>query len=663
MARRWTFGTDSFGTLVTALSPHLLDSKQLQVAENVSRDVAGQLSPSATDLTIHTTGVDIYGMRVVRYGGSTHVIYASPYYLFVDGVQIGESGGPVTHRFVCDGERVYIFDGVQPKVWDGSNLRNLGALSRTITEYPTLDYGVWNESTSANYPITVISKADPCEITVSAAHGLSAGDHVYINAGDMTELTTGAYIVGSVPSTTKITIQNVGGNDIDSTAYTTYTTGGTVLPHPCNYTHTVKMYVTYVAVMADGLEIESSPQQVPFKDPAGSAAPVWTARAPTSGAYQVYAFVPRFKDSDIEAYAPSLTTAQRDAFKIRLYRNVSGGADLWMVGELTGTTVHDGSGSQVTVYDKSYGDDGVGAEFLDTNDAHGSPPLADLAVFCNRRLYVAIKGGRTLHFSGIDQYDYFKPTDNVDAEETIYGLSTIGGKVAVVTPTSIRPWDHSDAVGGWSGNASTVGTVYTDSIAITEMGLLFARQDGLYLCDGVSSRRVSASIDPTWQEFDSPNSMWRGAYSNGFGYFTNGIVAVEFKLLGGSFEWSTSDAVQSNQAVGHLSDDPLDSGVWSGHLDGTIRHMHQGTGLNTMTVKTKDFGDGATRKWDRITVDFSGSLSAVVATNRGATQTVALSSTGRLRDREMLLATMIGELANVTFTGTGTLHGVELETT
>jgi len=564
MARRWTFGTDKFGTLVTAAAPHLLDSSQLQAAVNVSRDVSGQLSPSDTDVTVYTTGVDIYGMRVVRYGGATHVIYASPYYLFVDGVQIGESGGPVKHRFVCDGERVYIFDGVQPKVWDGITLRKHGPIGSGI-------------SYTSTAPVSYASK----EVSSATPAGL-----------------TGVY----------------------------------------------KWAVSYRATLESGQVIESQLY------PTGALTLV------SSDGAMIY--IRTLTQAYVDAWCSDIGAGKVEGV---FWRTKSGGVDYWEQSVIPYATIV--APNALLLYYDEVADADLGGEYLEADDAHGVPPAADLAVFCNRRLYVAIKGERTLYFSGIDNYEYFKPTDNVDAEETIYGLSAIGGKVAVVTPTSIRPWDQSDEVGGWSGNASSVGTIYTDSLALTDMGILFARQDGLYLCDGVSSRRVSASIDPTWQEFDSPNSMWRGAYANGFGYFTNGIVAVEFKLLGGVFEWSTSDAVQSNQAVGRLSDDPLDAGVWSSHLDGTIRHMHAGTGLNTMTVQTKDFGDGDTRHWDRLVVDFSGDLSAVVLTNRGATQTVALSSTGRLRDREMLLATMIGELANVTFTGTGTLHGVELETT
>lgn len=72
--------------------------------------------------------------------------------------------------------------------------------------------------------ITAISKANPCQIT-SAAHGLSAGDVVALAAiGGMTEL-NGINAVISHVTTNTFALENV-----DSTGYTTYTSGGTATP-------------------------------------------------------------------------------------------------------------------------------------------------------------------------------------------------------------------------------------------------------------------------------------------------------------------------------------------------------------------------------------------------------------------------------------------------
>ena len=70
--------------------------------------------------------------------------------------------------------------------------------------------------------VTAITKANPGVLT-SNAHGLSNGDEVYLynTSGDMTEFTARNYLVANVTTNT-FTLQDLFGNDIDTTSYTTY---------------------------------------------------------------------------------------------------------------------------------------------------------------------------------------------------------------------------------------------------------------------------------------------------------------------------------------------------------------------------------------------------------------------------------------------------------
>jgi len=71
--------------------------------------------------------------------------------------------------------------------------------------------------------ITAASKENPCHIT-AAAHGLTTGDRVFIkNVGGMTEINNLQFVV-TVDSVDIFSL-----NGIDSTGYTTYTSGGTVV--------------------------------------------------------------------------------------------------------------------------------------------------------------------------------------------------------------------------------------------------------------------------------------------------------------------------------------------------------------------------------------------------------------------------------------------------
>lgn len=579
MARKWTFGTSSFGSLVTARAQHLLDGGQLQQAQNVSRDVAGALGPSASNTVVYSSAVDILGMAALRYGGATHVFHAGQFDVYEDNVAIGTSGGPQTHRFVCDSDRVYVFSGVNNSVWDGATYRAHGPFG----------------SSWAN----VDSTAETMMVKEEGSSGTPAG-------------LTGSY---RWAASYRATLES--GQVIESKLYPLWVYGGAA-PED-HFSGAVDMISTDGAII----------------------------------------YIRQVTQAEVDAWCPDLGTGKVEGV---VWRTKAGGVDYWEQSVVAESDIV-GMAGRHSFYDE-VSDAALGAEYLYADDSASAPPSgANLAVFCQRRLFLAVKGSRTLYFSGIDRYDAFSPTDTVDCEESIEGLSTFGESVAVATPTSIRLWSPVDETGQWSNSSSSVGTTHSRGLAPTDMGLLFARNDGLYLFDGVGSRRVSEEINPTWQQVSTDEDAWRGAYSNGFGFWSNGLAAVEFKLTNGAFEWSTSDLIQSSLEIGHICADPSDDGLWYSDLEGHIGRLHLGTGVNTATIKTKDYGDGNVRHWDRIVLDFSGSFAVTVTTNRGNTQAFVASLTPRQQLRTMLPATMIGELCNVTLVGTGTLYRIELETT
>lgn len=72
--------------------------------------------------------------------------------------------------------------------------------------------------------VTGVSKANPCVVT-STAHGFVAGDRVtFASVGGMTELNGNSYIVEYVTANTFSLFK------VDSTGFTTYTSGGTATP-------------------------------------------------------------------------------------------------------------------------------------------------------------------------------------------------------------------------------------------------------------------------------------------------------------------------------------------------------------------------------------------------------------------------------------------------
>lgn len=88
--------------------------------------------------------------------------------------------------------------------------------------YWLLDF---DDSVKSVAPATVsgLSKAASAIITTSSAHGMAVGDLVTVhNVAGMTEINDQIYQVSAVPDSTHITIS------VDSSGYTTYTSGGTV---------------------------------------------------------------------------------------------------------------------------------------------------------------------------------------------------------------------------------------------------------------------------------------------------------------------------------------------------------------------------------------------------------------------------------------------------
>lgn len=80
--------------------------------------------------------------------------------------------------------------------------------------------------TESDQNITAVTQADPAVVTITS-HGLSDGDWVYISGVvGMTELNGKIFKVAS-STTHTFALQDVDGNDVDSTAYTAYGSGGT----------------------------------------------------------------------------------------------------------------------------------------------------------------------------------------------------------------------------------------------------------------------------------------------------------------------------------------------------------------------------------------------------------------------------------------------------
>jgi len=137
-----------------------------------------------------------------------------------------------------------------------------------VLEWDTTGYFMPLQNTSATN-ITAATKANPCQIT-AATHGLTTGDRVFIkNVVGMTEINNLQFVV------TVIDVDTFTLDDINSSAYTTYTSGGTVVEFQgINYTGAeyltkAKYVTTFENYLILGYTYEnavSKPQRIRWSD-------------------------------------------------------------------------------------------------------------------------------------------------------------------------------------------------------------------------------------------------------------------------------------------------------------------------------------------------------------------------------------------------------------
>lgn len=113
------------------------------------------------------------------------------------------------------------------------NAADVDDIAWTVAKFSTLLGG--------GIGVSAITQANPGELTLASAHGLIANQRIHLaSVGGMVELVDETYYVETVVSPTVITISTEpGGTAIDTSAYTAFTTGGTlykgVTPDSCDF--------------------------------------------------------------------------------------------------------------------------------------------------------------------------------------------------------------------------------------------------------------------------------------------------------------------------------------------------------------------------------------------------------------------------------------------
>jgi hypothetical protein len=204
----------------------------------------------------------------------------------------------------------------------------------------------------------------------------------------------------------------------------------------------------------------------------------------------------------------------------------------------------------------------------------------------------------------------------------------------------------------------------------TEVGLLFARDDGLWVFDGYSVHKIGWEIEDLWAA--ATVDEWRGAYANGKVVYSSGDGGSVFvgKVASGELRWTQYSGLHD---LIYLAATPGGDTVYSYYCDtdgagdpAGIVKLFEASGLEDMQFTTKAFGGGGTLRAESLVVDMdaSGAVTATVAAEGGNSCSIDFSA-GNRRHRALLPHNMIGGRFSVTITanaadGGATVRGVEV---
>jgi len=645
MGRKKKFGTHAIGGLNTRVVPHAIDDHELQECVNASFDRAGAAAPLGEDTELYGgSGYAGVQIKALQLAGVEHLYWLSDTDIYEDDSVIG-GGASVARPIIGDGERIYFLDGSSSQVYDGTYMRDLGGPGGVV-EADNRAYALMNDAETS---ISAASNGTDIQITAALTHYLYVGGRIIFRdmvGGTWDTLDDTVHVVKSIVSDTVFTIE------ADGSGLGTFTSGKFQASSGTSGSY---QYAAATAVVfPDGRETESDlvkmwnwdagDEYVSFKNPLEVSA---------TDNVQLYV---RMDGDQTTGYISPTTSIE---VKLRIYRTKAGGASYYLLKEWDDSEL-DGDRA-IRFQDGAYDTD-LGAVWTYDDDAHGAPPAATLGCIVQQRMFLAgVSGSETnLYFSRISGYDYYKPTDYVDVEARISALAPLADRVVVFTADRIGTYSPIDEIGQFQWSLSPVGTEYEDSVVVTEEGVLFARDDGLWLFDGVTSRCLTEDIADEWDALSG--GPWTVARTLDTVYCGTSGGALSASIVKGQWMWTTLSGSYSYHVCSSVDGTAL-YGLIENNGEYGIGPVSVFAGSNrTMTIRTKDWGGW--KIWEGLQLDLNATgqdFVATVYTSDGDSQAISFDgSATRGRYRQMLPRDLRGEYHSVKIVGDVTAYGVEL---
>jgi hypothetical protein len=678
------FGTDRISGLDSQTAQHLLDDTQLQRAENVNWDLYGAVKPEAIDLQVFSVATP-QGVGVVYVDDAqVRISKAATNNLYLDEVVLSTTWGVADPIRVVQGRgEAIIYDGTNSRVWDGDLLRKLGTLVGTGTyDNDEQDPLIYN---NAGIEITTITHSGHIDsngvisivdhvvtIRTATAHGMSAGDKVYLtvyyNTSPyplMEELDSQQWTI------TAVTSETFSFHYPDATFVISGLTSGTYYTGVFGATGTYKYRVSYTITLPNDKVIESSPTQLMGISNDGTTA-VGTS-SDVSATDQIKVRMDGIKTTDVTGYVLEDGTKSIGTdytVGIRLWRTKTDDTtdSYYLLHEFTHAESYNKPDG--LSYIDQIADVELGALWTDgldgAADSHDDPPTAEIVFPFAGRLYVVDGTDPSKVFpSMVDNYNYYGDAWYFPRDTHIIAIGTLDDRALFVGQG--RAWVHtnSNGLGAWDDIVLPAYPANQEAIVETPYGLLLATSSGLYHWDGTGCIMLSAAIKDDWSA--ASVGEWHGAFIGDEAVFANasytGNKAFSLKMSGVSTATERNITMSAWRVIGGHYDrivaDPFD-GVLIAQMTTGFWELYGGATDRTVTIQTKEYGGFRSGQTEKIALDLASGASYAVtmSTGLGYTDTITIANTSS--GRRMVygnFAQLQGEYWSLTMVGTGTIYG------
>ena len=597
---RAVFGTNAISGLNVGQAAHLIADHELTVSLNGWTDEEGSWKTAYGPEILYTGYSAISCFASGRMGGADHCVWLDGNTLYDNGVSVGTitAGSDMTVKSVDDG--FLVLGAGKIYLYDGNHVRELGTWQFDIMSLTGL-----SEYAAASDSITAITNAANAAVTTTNRIYADPGEYVYITGVlGMTEINGFHEVVSVSGSGPYVYVL-----DVDSSDFGTYTSAGTAYGGACGLDGDYKYYFVPTLTLSDESILLGRPRGVRLngRGKTYSATDPWEASAiplsPENGIsikasiYWVYASADVFSITGTRGtdYTPGL----------RLYRTKADGEDFYLEREWShgdADFVYTAAGTTgVYKIDTYYGgatDSDLGAVYSADFGDHDNPQNSSIMAAVGQRLYSAV--GEKVYWSHLDGIEFWNDLDYITVPDVVTALAPIRGMLAIMSSDRLWVMDMSSGLPDIREIDTPAGTAFPKAMVTVDAGLLFLREDGLWLFDGSSVNCISRKA---FSYLSSPKSI---CASGDTIYMSGEAYSYVVRVRDGGWVWHGGDGTYDLA-------DATGGSIYAASAT-TVSRLFSGAPVGGI-LTTKLFGGLDESKAYRVILDVEGESRPTVSIN------------------------------------------------